>query len=64
LYLGWRLLRRLRPLLCATTITAVVFVSHVHNATPNRSAAAAIYGGAAAVRLDLPRPLQPAFHPP
>jgi len=42
LYLGWRLLRMLRPLLCATMIIAVVFASHLNNATPNRSAACPI----------------------
>jgi hypothetical protein len=64
LYLGWRLLRMLRPLLCATMIIAVVFASHLNNETPNRSAAAALKGGAAAARLDLPRALQRAPHRP
>jgi hypothetical protein len=63
LYLGWRLLRTLRALLCATTIIAVAFASHLNNATPDRSAAAALKGGAAAARLDLPRALQRAFEP-
>jgi hypothetical protein len=63
LYLGWRLLRVLRPLLCATIIIAAVFASHLNNATPNRSAAAALKGGAVAARLDLPRALQRAFQP-
>ena len=53
----------LRPLLCATMIIAAVFASHLNNATPNRSAAAALKGGAAAARLDLPRALQRAFQP-
>ena len=64
LYLGWRLLRVLRPLLCATIIIATVFASHLNNATPNPSAAAALKGGAVAARLDLPRALQPAHHRP
>jgi hypothetical protein len=63
LYLGWRLLRVLRPLLCATIIVATVFASHLNNATPNRSAAAALKGGAVAARLELPRALQRAFQP-
>ena len=63
LYLGWRLLRVLRPLLCATIIVATVFASHLNNATPNRSAPAALKGGAVAARLDLPRALQRAFQP-
>ncbi|MGZ6563245.1 MAG: hypothetical protein ACXVH3_32035 [Solirubrobacteraceae bacterium] len=62
-YLGWRLLRMLRPLLCATMIIAAVFALNINHATPNRSAAAAIKGGAAAARLDLPRALQRAFQP-
>jgi len=61
LYLGWRLLRVLRPLLCATIIIAVVFASHLDIARPNRSAAAALKGGAVAARLDLPRALRRAF---
>jgi len=61
LYLGWRLLRMLRPLLCATIIIATVFASHLNNARPNRSAAAALKGGAVAARLDLPRALRRAF---
>jgi hypothetical protein len=40
-----------------------VFGSHLNNATPNRSAAAALKGGAAAARLELPRALQRAFQP-
>jgi hypothetical protein len=63
LYLGWRLLRMLRPLLCATIIIATVFASHLNNVRPNHSAAAALKGGAAAARLDLPRALQRAFQP-
>lgn len=61
LYLGWRLLRVLRPLLCATIIIATVFASHLNNARPNRSAAAALKGGAVAARLDLPHALRRAF---
>jgi len=63
LYLGWRLLRMLRPLLCATMIIAAVFASHLNNATPNHSAAAALEGGAAAAGLDLPGALRRAFQP-
>jgi len=47
----------------ALMFIAVVFASHLNNATPNRSAAAALKGGAAAARLDLPRALRRAFQP-
>ena len=63
LYLGWRLVRVLRPLLCATIIIATVFASHLNDARPNPSPAAALKGAAVAARLDLPRALQQAFQP-
>jgi hypothetical protein len=63
LCLGWRLLRKLRPLLCATIIITAVFASSINNTTPDRSAAAVITDGAAAARLDLPRALERAFQP-
>jgi hypothetical protein len=63
LYIGWRLLRMLRPLLCATIIIVIVFASHLNHATPHHSAAAALKGGATTARLDLSRALQRAFRP-
>jgi hypothetical protein len=62
-YVGWRLLRGLRSPLCATMIIAAVLASNANHATPNRSAAAAIKGGAAAIRLDLSRGLERALQP-
>lgn len=63
LYLGWRLFRFLRPLLSAGLIVAAALLLHVGHAPGNRSAAAAMKGGAAAAQRDLPRALERGFEP-
>ena len=63
LYLGWRLFRLIRPLVGAGVIVAAALAFHVGHAPVNRSAAAAVKGGATAARRDLPQALERAFQP-
>ena len=63
LYLGWRLFRLFRPLLGAGLIVAVALALHVGHATMNRSAKAAVQGGAVAVTRNLPQAIEHAFQP-
>lgn len=61
LYLGWRLVRLLRPLLGGAVIVGAVLALHVAHAPVNGSAASVIKHAAA--RRDLPRALERAFEP-
>ena len=55
LYLGWRLIRLLRPLLGAAVLAGVLLACHGHRVQLNRPAARAFQGGAAAASRDLAR---------
>jgi hypothetical protein len=64
LYLGWRLIRLLRPLLAAGVLAAVLLAFHGHSVQLNRPAASALQGGAAAVSPDLTRAFERGFAAP
>jgi hypothetical protein len=60
LYLGWKLLRLMRPVLAAALVAALLAVRAGH--VPARhSAAGTLEGGVAAVGHDLPRAFERAF---
>jgi 4-hydroxybenzoate polyprenyltransferase len=61
LYLAWRLLRWLRPLLAVTVIAGTVIALGVGHARENNPAARGLERGALAVRHDLARAVQHAF---
>ena len=61
LYLGWRLLRLLRPLLGVAVLAGVLLALHGHHLQVNGSAARMLRGGASAGLRDLPRALQRGF---
>ncbi len=61
IYLGWRLLRWLRPLLGAAILAGVLVALHDHDLRLNGSALRALRGGAAAASRDLPRALERGF---
>jgi hypothetical protein len=60
-YLGWRLVRLLRPLLGAAVLAGVLLALHGHHLQVNRSAARALRGGAVAASRDLQRALERGF---
>jgi hypothetical protein len=64
LYLGWRLLRFLRPLLGAAALAGVLLALHGRHLHVNGSAARALRGDAAASSRDLPRALERGFATP
>jgi hypothetical protein len=64
LYIGWRLLRLLRPALGLAAIAGVLLslhMTHVDGAPPSRSGASALEAGAAAGQRDLTGALERAF---
>ncbi len=61
LYLGWRLLRLMRPLLAAALVAAALLAIRAGHVAAKHSAAGALQGGAAAVRHGLPRAFEHAF---
>lgn len=64
LYIGWRLLRLLRPALGLAAIAAVLLslhMTHVDGAPPSRSGASALEAGAAAGQRDLTGSFEHAF---
>jgi Na+/H+-translocating membrane pyrophosphatase len=63
LYLGWRLLRLLRPVLATAVILGAVLALHAGQAPVNGSAASAIRHGTVAARRDLLWALERAFQP-
>ena len=65
-YIGWRLLGLVRPVLALAAIASVLLALHIGHvgATPaTRSAASALKGGAAAGQRDLTAALERAFEP-
>ena len=63
LYIGWRLLRLLRPLLGVAAIGAAVRALHSGHVPLNGAASSALVRGAAAAQHDLQRALKRAFVP-
>jgi hypothetical protein len=63
LYLGWRLLRLIRPLAAAGMIAGVVLALHVGHAHVNSAAARTLQNGATAASQNLPEALRRAFEP-
>jgi hypothetical protein len=61
LYLGWRLLRLMRPLLAAALVAAALLAAHAGHVTARHSAPGALQGGAAAIGHGLPRAFERAF---
>ena len=61
LYLGWRLLRLLRPLLAAMLVVAALLALRAGHVAAKHSAAGALQGGVAAVGHGLPRAFERAF---
>jgi hypothetical protein len=63
LYVGWRLLRLLRPILGAAVIAAAVLALHGGHVAVKGSASSPLIRGAAAAQRDLQRALEHAFKP-
>lgn len=63
LYLGWRLLRLIRPLLAAGILVGMVLALHVGHAHVNSSAARTLQQGATAASHNLSEALPRAFEP-
>ena len=66
LYIGWRLLRLVRPVLTLAAIASVLLVlhvGHVAGAPSTRSAASTLEDGAGAGQRDLTSALERAFEP-
>jgi hypothetical protein len=63
LYVGWRLLRLLRPILGAAAIAAAVLALHSGHVPVNGAASSPLVRGAAAAQRDLQRALKRAFVP-
>jgi hypothetical protein len=61
LYVGWRLLRVIRPLLAVALVAAALLVVRVGHVAARHSAAGALQGGAAAIGHGLPRAFEHAF---
>jgi hypothetical protein len=61
LYLGWRLLRVIRPLVVVALVAAALLVVRAGHVGPTHSAAGALRGGAAAIGHGLPRAFEHAF---
>jgi len=61
LYLGWRLLRVIRPLLVVALVAAALLVVRAGHVGARHSAAGALQGGAAAIGHGLPRAFEHAF---
>jgi hypothetical protein len=63
LYIGWRLLRLLRPLLVVAVIGAAVLALHGGHVAAKSRASSPLVRGAAAAQHDLSRALKRAFVP-
>ena len=61
LYLGWKLLRLMRPVLAAALIAAALLAIRAGHVVTRHSAAGALQGGVAAAGHDLPRAFERAF---
>jgi hypothetical protein len=61
LYVGWRLLRLLRPILGAAVIAAAVLALHGGHVAVKSPASSPLVRGAAAAQRDLSRALKRAF---
>jgi hypothetical protein len=61
LYLGWRLLRLIRPLLIVALVAAALLVVRAGHTAARHSAGGALQGGAAAIGHGLPRAFEHAF---
>ena len=61
LYLGWRILRLIRPLLVMALVAAALLVVRAGHMADKHSAASAVQGGAAAIGHGLPRAFEHAF---
>jgi hypothetical protein len=63
LYIGWRLLRLLRPLLVVAMIGAAMLALHGSHLAVKSRASSPLVRGAAAAQRDLSRALERAFVP-
>lgn len=63
LYLGWRLLRLLRPLIGLAAIGAVILALHSGHVVAKGATASPLIRGAATAQRDLSRALAHAFRP-
>ena len=66
LYIGWRLLRLLRPVLAIAALATVLLalhIGHVRGTPATQSAASTLKGGATAAQRDLTGALERAFEP-
>ena len=61
LYLGWKLLRLMRPVLAAALVAAALLAIRAGHVAGRHSAASALQGGVAAAGHDLPRAFERAF---
>jgi hypothetical protein len=61
LYVGWRLLRLIRPLLAAALVAAALLAIRAGHVPARHSAAGALQGGAAGIGHGLPRAFERAF---
>jgi len=64
LYVGWRLLRLLRPLLVAAVIGAAVLALHGGHVAAQGAAPSPLVRGAGVAQRNLQRALERAFMPP
>ena len=61
LYLGWRVLRLIRPLLVAALVAAGLLAVRAGHVAARRSAGGELQGGATAIGHGLPRAFKHAF---
>jgi hypothetical protein len=61
LYLGWRLIRLIRPLLAAALVATALLAVRAGHVPARHSAGGALQGGAAAIGHGLPRAFEHAF---
>lgn len=64
LYVGWRVLRLVRPLLAAAVIGAAVLALHSGHIAASGAGSTPLVRGAAAAQRNLQRALEHAFVPP
>jgi hypothetical protein len=61
LYVGWRLLRLLRPIIAAAVIAAAVLALHTGHLPVKGAGSSSLVRGAVAAQRDLSRALESAF---